>query len=127
MLMEIPCEYCGTMVYRHISQIHNHTFCTRSHKALWQHENGHMNNHMVHIHRQQRKQNLVDTRKLWRLFAKFEHQSGLINFGRHLHRDEPIRVSNIPSECYLKEARAILEGKHWKGKNRCVKLTRDQR
>jgi hypothetical protein len=28
-------------------------------------------------------------------------------------------------KCYLKEARAILEGKHWEGKNRCVKLKGD--
>jgi len=28
-------------------------------------------------------------------------------------------------ECYLNEARAMIEGKNWKGKNRCVKLPRD--
>jgi hypothetical protein len=30
------------------------------------------------------------------------------------------------SSCYMKEARAILEGKHWQGKNRCVKLVGDE-
>jgi hypothetical protein len=29
------------------------------------------------------------------------------------------------NECYLREAKAILEGKHWQGKNRCVKLPGD--
>jgi hypothetical protein len=28
-------------------------------------------------------------------------------------------------KCYRKEARAMLEGKHWQGKNRCVKLPGD--
>jgi len=28
-------------------------------------------------------------------------------------------------DCYLKEARAILANKHWKDKNRCVKLVGD--
>jgi hypothetical protein len=33
---------------------------------------------------------------------------------------------NYPNkECYLKEARAMLKGKHCEGKNRCVKLTGD--
>jgi hypothetical protein len=27
--------------------------------------------------------------------------------------------------CHLKEARAILQGKHWQGKNRCVHLGGD--
>lgn len=27
--------------------------------------------------------------------------------------------------CYQREARAMLEGKHWEGKNRCVKLEGD--
>lgn len=29
-------------------------------------------------------------------------------------------------DCYLKEARAMIEGKHWEGKNRCVKLPGDE-
>jgi hypothetical protein len=29
-------------------------------------------------------------------------------------------------DCYLKEARAIIRGKHWEGKNRCVKLPGDE-
>lgn len=29
------------------------------------------------------------------------------------------------SKCYLKEARAMIRGKHWEGKNRCVKLPCD--
>jgi len=28
-------------------------------------------------------------------------------------------------ECYLKEAKAMIRGKHWEGKNRCVKLEGD--
>jgi|GEM_PF-2125269 len=28
-------------------------------------------------------------------------------------------------DCYLEEARAMLMGKHWEGKNRCVKLPGD--
>ena len=28
-------------------------------------------------------------------------------------------------DCYLIEAKAILENKHWKGKNKCVKLIGD--
>jgi len=27
--------------------------------------------------------------------------------------------------CYLQEAKAMLEGKHWQGKNKCVKLPGD--
>jgi hypothetical protein len=30
------------------------------------------------------------------------------------------------TSCYLKEARAMLEGKHWQGKNKCVKLPGDE-
>jgi len=28
--------------------------------------------------------------------------------------------------CYFREAHAILSGKHWEGKNRCVKLPGDE-
>ena len=38
--------------------------------------------------------------------------------------DYDILIPNF--DCYRKEARAILEGKHWEGKNRCVKLPGDE-
>lgn len=34
-------------------------------------------------------------------------------------------IKNI-DPCYFKEANAILTDKHWKGKNRCVKLPGDE-
>ena len=33
--------------------------------------------------------------------------------------------NRIVSTCYMKEARAILEGKNWRGKNKCTKLIGD--
>jgi len=30
------------------------------------------------------------------------------------------------TDCYLREAKAMIEGKHWEGKNRCVKLPGDE-
>lgn len=42
-----------------------------------------------------------------------------------LDKTERKRPTEI-SVCYLKEARAMLHGKHWKGKNRCVKLKGDE-
>lgn len=42
------------------------------------------------------------------------------------HRDEYLATFNAHRKCYLKEAHAILEGKHWRGKNRCVTLLGDQ-
>lgn len=38
------------------------------------------------------------------------------------------RIEDVPiphAECYLKEARAMLKGKNWQGKNRCIKLAGD--
>lgn len=45
---------------------------------------------------------------------------------RQAHREYHARPGKIVHSCYLKEARAILEGKHWQGKNRCVKLEGDE-
>lgn len=36
-----------------------------------------------------------------------------------------VRGHRIPV-CYVKEARAIIEGKHWQGKNKCVQLLGDE-
>lgn len=48
---------------------------------------------------------------------------------RQLHLSSKKNSNKRPTEisvCYLKEARAMLHGKHWKGKNRCVKLKGDE-
>ena len=39
-------------------------------------------------------------------------------------KPDRIRPKEV-NACYLKEARAILHGKHWEGKNKCVKLKGD--
>ena len=38
-------------------------------------------------------------------------------WGKQIH-DPPIEYR----KCYMKEARAMLQGKNWKGKNKCVEL-----
>jgi len=38
-------------------------------------------------------------------------------WGKRIH-DPPIEYR----KCYMKEARAMLQGKNWKGKNKCVEL-----
>jgi len=35
------------------------------------------------------------------------------------------RIPEDKQQCYLKEAHAILQGKNWKGKNKCTKLEGD--
>ena len=44
----------------------------------------------------------------------------------HFHLWRAGRPKAEFESCYHKEARAILEGKHWQGKNRCVKLPGDE-
>lgn len=40
---------------------------------------------------------------------------------------ERCRLESIKNaKCYFAEARAMLEGRHWEGKNRCVKLRGDE-
>jgi len=43
----------------------------------------------------------------------------------HVVVPDPKRFFEEHKKCYQKEARTILEGKHWEGKNRCVKLSGD--
>lgn len=38
---------------------------------------------------------------------------------------DPGLFFDLYRECYLKEAKAMLEGKHWEGKNKCIKLKGD--
>lgn len=42
------------------------------------------------------------------------------------HRQAQRKRPEGVSECYLKEARAMLQGKHWQGKNKCTKLVGDE-
>lgn len=39
---------------------------------------------------------------------------------------EPGRFYELYRDCYLREAKAMIQGKHWEGKNRCVKLPGDE-
>lgn len=39
--------------------------------------------------------------------------------------EDPVEFFEKHADCYLAEAKAILEGKHWEGKNKCVKLADD--
>ena len=44
---------------------------------------------------------------------------------KHPMRKRKQIIKKPPKEyrkCYMKEARAMLQGKNWKGKNKCVKL-----
>lgn len=48
------------------------------------------------------------------------------------HKHDPVKqktrrdhIKAAINPCYLKEARAMLQGKDTRGKNRCVKLTGD--
>jgi len=48
--------------------------------------------------------------------------------GEHNREKEKARIALIDAAinpCYLKEARAMLEGKNTRGKNKCVKLAGD--
>lgn len=60
---------------------------------------------------------------LFRLFDSFISDEIEVSISQKSKKHpEIIKIKS----CYLKEARAMLQGKHWQGKNRCVKLPGDE-
>ena len=69
-----------------------------------------------------RGQAAIDARRRWRAkHPERKHQT--VNKEKADTRLAQIR--SAINSCYLKEARAILEGKNTRGKNKCVKLEGD--
>lgn len=60
-----------------------------------------------------------------RSVSRFHHTTPML-VAKIINEDkDPILHYMVHRECYLKEAQAMIEGKNWKGKNRCVKLEGD--
>ena len=79
---------------------------------------------------------MIAKRIYYHLLTALQHRKYLFaDYPRRKHRRtyKALSVSSAPvgsffeahSDCYLAEAKAIIQGKHWEGKNKCVKLPGD--
>lgn len=149
----ITCDHCGKEFTRYKGNLRDHNFCSRECYSEHKHwkpkkmvtcENcgveferwGCNMNHERHFcstecHRVYFKTHNITykTRNqlliAWKGFSKMEN--AVYKFNKIPKKHYGI-LKNIPSDkvnCYLSEARAILEGKNWQGKNKCVKLEGD--
>jgi len=65
---------------------------------------------IYHVYNSYCKKCSYDINRWYRI--RLHSREGRVHFMQH-------------EECYLKEAKAMIRGKHWEGKNRCVKLEGD--
>lgn len=133
----VKCMSCGKTFEKYTYSIKNgHTFCSHSCSAKWQHANGKLGTSIIKARRKWKRNSNKNRKyceeKAWKVWARMEIREKLFDESRLRPQKyeykwrgvELCRGKNI-SPCYLKEAKAMLGGKHWEGKNRCVKLEGD--
>lgn len=98
------CNECGKKFQRDASQVHDHhVFCSASCSRAF---------HAIGS----------NVARAWKIFSRIESDYWNIPS----EKEKFYAISPKKRSCYVKEARAMLEGKNWRGKNRCVKLLGDE-
>ena len=124
----ITCDYCSKEIKRWPSQIkETHNFCCRrcAGKYQWRVARIQLPTPETTINCDYcNKQFKRKTKLIGKLnFCFREHW---IKYRQHAKEYYSAYRGNKVKSCYMKEARAILTGKHWEGKNKCTKLEGDE-
>lgn len=94
-------------------------YCRECYRQYWAERRS-----TYHPPRRKRLLHIVE-RLAWAGFKQTEYMLGVRKYQSPSCDHVPNRIPTV-SSCYIKEARAMLAGKHWEGKNRCVKLPGDE-